>query len=782
MGIPALKKLCALILLLAGTGSALYGEITFGGVTLSRKNRLLFQALAEGRGHETYRTLFLADLESGSRSQLTFFPEDIHFLPGTGGLQIQNRYGVFRTDKDFSRITPLDRFPSFLTGKQVRNGKMPPVSTSPDGRFILYIEETSPAYGNLLLFDSYSSKVETVSRRVELSFEGPAAEWSPDSRFFVYARDRGLYYFSIEYFLSGRHLAENFRRIGGGGLSSLRWGKNNELYLISGTLIYKMKASEFFTRTLYQTLIRGSETVGKIPFSFDPNFDKFWISPDGNYIVLCMDGRNVFLYTLLKDDYLGGESISLPYLYLPRNTRVRSLAWGGGVITLLTLRMEKGEEETSIYRINLAERATAFRKNPETDVSALVLSPDEASVALLKDNSIEIRDYTNWQLRTNIVTEKPLKAVWAGDNIIVGDSNFIRSVSTQNGESRIICLSQPDSFGLKGETVHITARGAGRTYDPDSNTWQTTHVNALDPFAAPPPPATSSPALDPVSTATSAYRIFLDTLPSGPLRNTIMVRSLKGEGTYALFSGQRDLYEPLSASAPDEKIEFTNFNHGSRMHRREVSFVFNAIDSVDGLQQVLEILAQYKIKATFFINGDFIRRNPDAVREIADSGHETGSLFFAYFNITDPRFEVTDHFIQQGLARNEDEYYAATGKELSLLWHAPYYFIRSDIIEAAQKPGYMYIGRDVDSLDWVARRGDSGVNRLYYLSSDLVERVLEQKKPGSIISMSLGRPDESLDDNKREDYLFQKLELLINQLIARGYEIVPVSTLVDHAR
>ena len=31
------------------------------------------------------------------------------------------------------------------------------------------------------------------------------------------------------------------------------------------------------------------------------------------------------------------------------------------------------------------------------------------------------------------------------------------------------------------------------------------------------------------------------------------------------------------------------------------------------------------------VNGDFIKRHPGAVKEIADSGHETGSLFYYYF-------------------------------------------------------------------------------------------------------------------------------------------------------
>ena len=76
---------------------------------------------------------------------------------------------------------------------------------------------------------------------------------------------------------------------------------------------------------------------------------------------------------------------------------------------------------------------------------------------------------------------------------------------------------------------------------------------------------------------------------------------------------------------------------------------------------------------------------PTLVKEIADSGHEVGSLFYAYFNMTDSRFAVDRDFVKGGLARNEDDYFAATGRELSLLWHAPYYIVNSEIIAAARR-------------------------------------------------------------------------------------------------
>ena len=93
---------------------------------------------------------------------------------------------------------------------------------------------------------------------------------------------------------------------------------------------------------------------------------------------------------------------------------------------------------------------------------------------------------------------------------------------------------------------------------------------------------------------------------------------------------------------------------------------------------------------------------------------------------------------------------------------------------------YSYVGRDVDSLDWVPRLTDEGLSQLYMPAADLVERILDLKRPGSIISMQVGIADDARGG--RDDYLFQRLDLLINGLLGQGYSIVPVSTLIANSR
>jgi peptidoglycan/xylan/chitin deacetylase (PgdA/CDA1 family) len=176
------------------------------------------------------------------------------------------------------------------------------------------------------------------------------------------------------------------------------------------------------------------------------------------------------------------------------------------------------------------------------------------------------------------------------------------------------------------------------------------------------------------------------------------------------------------------------------------------------------------------MNGDFIRRHPDSARAIAESGHETASLFYAPIDLADTRYRIDSDFITRGLARNEDEYYRASGAEMGLLWHPPFYRESAGIAEAAAQAGYITVGRDVDPLDWLSREDALrlGLNRAGV--PQMIERVMELKRPGSIIPVRLGLMPSGID------YLFLYIDVLLEALLRSGYNIVPVSALIQRPR
>ncbi|HET6486292.1 MAG TPA: polysaccharide deacetylase family protein, partial [Spirochaetia bacterium] len=734
---------------------------SFSGLNLSPKDRVLFTASVTSPEAGPYDTLFLADAATRKLRQLTFFPEQVLLLQDGDVLQIQNRFGVFRSSNGFTNIAPLPLFPSFVAGNEIAMGKLAPMATSPDGRYLMYLDRRSPAYGQLIMVDVAAGTTTVISDRVELDLQELPALWSPDSQFIVYAKGGGLYYFSLAQLQQKRVLTEALRRMGDGTVASVRWAGARTLYYIDGTTVYSIDPSELSTRALYTGFLDIGTVVGRIPFSFNANFDAFWISPDAGSLLLDVSGGNLLLAPLTNQAV---APRTMPYLWLPRGTTVASVLWSSqNVVTILCRTRDSGKLGSAVYRIAQDSQGHfgTFQQTADQGVLDLSLSPDGSLVALLRPDGVSWNDYTAWQEKGRVSRGKALHALWlSNDEILIAGSAVIERYTISTAASVLVAVSQPGPSGFTdADGVQMKLADQGLAFDEGAGGWSTTAAFSVRDTGL----------------TSDNYRVYLEDSTRGSYRNLVMVRDAKGFGTVPLFPLEATTYEAFPAV--EEKPDLANFSHGSRLRRREVSLVFNAADGAEGLTGILNTLSSYGIRATFFENGQFIRRNPDAVVEIAASGHEVGSLFSSYFNLTDSRYAVDAAFIKAGLARTEDDYFATSGRELSLLWHAPYYIVNSSIITAAATMNYVYVGRDLDTYDGVP---DTEANRqqgLYKPAADLVERIIGLKKPGSIIAVQIGT-----GMGQRSDYLFQKLDLLINELLRRGYSVVPVSTLIEHAR
>ena len=762
-----MRRLSIILLCLASLGGAVAAEVIFSDLDLSAADRLLFRTQTDCPGYGSYGTLFLADLKGFTIKQLTFFPERVMLLEEKGILQLQNRFGVFRSDAELKRISPIATFPSFSSSSQVDSGKLNPLLSSPNGRYLLYLRQKSPTMGDLILLDVKNAEQSLISSDLEYSLQAPPALWSADSQFFVYCKSSELYYMSIGQLQEKRVLAEEYRLIGEGQTGNVQWGgQGSALYYLSGSLVYRLEGREFFTRALYTGYLKVGKITGKIPFRFDPNFDSFWISPDGTRILLNKGGRNVFLYLLANEDFLTiGTTQSLPYLLLPRNTVLKRVLWTSpGTVTILAEGLAKGKSVPSLFRLAAGkEPASAFQPLKDMDILDLELSPFEDRVAVLKSGGVALYAYESWSKELEHPHPQPLHVLWASEEeLIIAGASYTELWNFRTGEARIIALSQPGEFGFAGdeETIHTKLMDSCFTTTPRQNGWEKVKEFKVRERKV----------------ATESFRAYLEEGVRPGFQNMVMMRDLKNLVTRSLIPpAESCAFEAFPAQ--EDPLDLVSFSHGSRIRRREAALVFNVIDGIEGLTTILNTLREYKIRATFFVNGEAMRRNPDAVREIASSGHEVGSLFYEYFNMTDSRFRLDKDFIKRGLARNEDLYYETTRGEFSLLWHAPYYFVNSVIIEASKEMNYTYIGRDLDPLDWVTGEMNLTTSGIYFTASRLVERILGLKKPGSIVPILAGIPEGT-----RADYLFQKLDLLINGLLGLGYEVVPVTTLIQHAQ
>jgi peptidoglycan/xylan/chitin deacetylase (PgdA/CDA1 family) len=106
------------------------------------------------------------------------------------------------------------------------------------------------------------------------------------------------------------------------------------------------------------------------------------------------------------------------------------------------------------------------------------------------------------------------------------------------------------------------------------------------------------------------------------------------------------------------------------------------------------------------------------------------------------------------------------------MWRPPFYAVSPHIAAAASEAGYRTIGREIDPGDWMNREDARHIGIRQLSAADMIDRIMDTVRNGSIIPIRLGTLPGG-----RDDYLFNSLDLLLDALIRSGYEIVPVSRL-----
>lgn len=752
-----------LLIFFFGICLSIQAEVRFSEAQLLEDRYVLFKSSSTTPWYGAYDSLFLHSFADGSMQQLTFFPENIDFIQASGQIQISNRYGVFRNEPDQFLLKPVPLMPCFSKGQPIQGGKILPIASSPDGKYILRLLPVSSAYADLLLINTQTSVQNKIADKIELFLEKKPAYWAPDSRHFIYSRGNKVLYFSMRQFEEKRILKEELRVLGKGNLHSVSWNKQNEVYLVYDNLVQRISSYEFFTQSIYRGLYLAGKIVGKLPWTFDPNFDDFWISKDERYILLCRDRRHLSLYFL--DESRTGvyqNPQALPYLLLPRNLRVQKILWPlNRPITILAKSIDKSQGQ--ILRLNVDKQGfdTTFTIL-EKGVNDIAISPEGNNVSIIKDNQVIIRDSKDWKIVRNIEYSAPLYSLWKNETeLIIAGRYKVENFNLNDHNQKLICFSQAQDYGFQQNSHHVLLKNLDTVLQIQA---QDKKQQIISEFKA-----------RERSIANKDYRVYIEQTSSTYYSNIIMLRDIKAYKTVSLFPRASQYYEKMPQK--EASINLENFRHGRRTRRREIALVFNAIDSEEGLTEILLTLQKYKLRCTFFLNGEFIRRNPLAVLEISESGHEIGNLFYTYFDYSQADLKLGKDFIKKGLARNEDDYFDLTGNELSLLWHMPYYTVNSLILEAAGEMRYQYIGRDVDPLDWVPFYSKRNYDSLYLSAADVIERIIKEKKPGSIVPIRIGKVGKG-----REDYIFERLDILLDNLIGLGYDIVTVSTLIEHVK
>lgn len=184
---------------------------------------------------------------------------------------------------------------------------------------------------------------------------------------------------------------------------------------------------------------------------------------------------------------------------------------------------------------------------------------------------------------------------------------------------------------------------------------------------------------------------------------------------------------------------------------KKVALTFDAAWGADKTQQILDILAENQVQATFFLVGFWVEENPELVKAIAQSGCDIGNHSQNHLKMS----TLSEADIDKEIRSVNEAVEQLTGQKPKY-FRAPFGDYNNRLIGAVEDMGMIPIQWDVDSLDW------KGLD-----ATQILGRVTKSVKGGSIVLC-----------HNNSDHIVDALPLLIANLINQGYQIVPLHELV----
>ncbi len=664
-----------------------------------------------------YTALLGSDVASHKTIALSCYPEHLEVISGGKMLQVRNSFGNALYDLSSGKLRWIDNYSSFLSKNVLE-------SVSSNGEWTAFVSRTEAGHGKLCVKQISSGESRVLDPFCEFDYKSVPVKWASDGSILLYQKNGAIYFCEPSALFSGLQADERYRSLGEGTLDCVSWNDSKSLVRVSGDIVYKIDAKQLHTRALYQPLVGNGKAICRLPFQFDSKTDKFYASPDGSSFVLISRGSIVSVYKKLISS--SGESFApSAVLKLPESRAALDfdVLWSDGSPLIWV-----GFSYSSvIYRIKgsanpifeeLLDIDSAFRP---------VVSPNGKLIAVASDSSLFVRDVKTMNVRGRLDGEKAVSFVWNGsDTVFLGGESSVKEWKISTGEVRTLFLSSVKDAAFSGGKI-ISQTETNRFFEialeegdvlsrrVDFSKSDFSKLNRL--------------------VQNGYYRVFVSEDNS-----SLFVRELSGFGNTTLL---------WTSSFAQEK------------NGKTVRLVIDALDDATGLDYVLSVLERYRVKATFFLNGEFIRRYPEETRRIAKSPHDCASMFFAAADLSSLEkqgYVIDEDFVRRGLSRNEDEFFSVTGKELSLFWHAPFYSCPEKAILAAKKSGYSY----VDALPLYQSSFESlRLGFPYWSSLEIISA--SAKNPPKVLCVGLGSVKGG-----RDDFLWEKLDVLLSELLDSG--------------
>ncbi len=185
---------------------------------------------------------------------------------------------------------------------------------------------------------------------------------------------------------------------------------------------------------------------------------------------------------------------------------------------------------------------------------------------------------------------------------------------------------------------------------------------------------------------------------------------------------------------------------------KRIALTIDAAWDADKTPFILETLAKYNVKATFFLCGVWVKAYPDQVKAIFDAGHTIGNHSLSHPHMT----KISQDDVEKEISSLDDLIEKITGQR-TVLFRAPFGEYNDDVIRTVRSTGHEPIQWDIDTIDWKPERS----------ANTILDTVFKKLDDGSIILCHN-------NGYKIEEYL----PTLIETAQANGFTFVTVDELL----
>lgn len=184
---------------------------------------------------------------------------------------------------------------------------------------------------------------------------------------------------------------------------------------------------------------------------------------------------------------------------------------------------------------------------------------------------------------------------------------------------------------------------------------------------------------------------------------------------------------------------------------KQVSITFDAAWGADKTNDILDVLDEFNVKATFFLVGIWIEKYTSETKEIFNRGHEIGSHSYNH-----PDFTKLDKLHMKAELESTNELLEKTIGKKPTLFRAPYGAYNDTLMDCLENLNMKGIQWNIDTLDWKG-----------YTPSQVLNRVSNKICGGSIILC-----------HNNADHVVESTRLILTTLKNKGYEFITVGELV----